>query len=134
MTEQINHLPTPWRIESAGVGFRRPHENHGDLAIVGSDDLCAGIVMGVFNGFSSQMAKTNAEFIIRACNNHNGLIKATEDYIDAVERRANYSAMIQATATAPQDEWLDQSELDKLVKTRRIQLRMAVQRAKGETA
>jgi len=70
----MTHTPTPWTIESRLVG---------PLVIVSGDTEVAHV-----DADSFQLASANAEFIVRACNNHKPLLEALELLIDNISPEA----------------------------------------------
>jgi hypothetical protein len=61
----MEHDPTPWKTANTYAG--------GPLVVCRADGLTL-----VVEGHSSAQWKANAEFIVRAANNHEGLLEACE--------------------------------------------------------
>jgi len=65
MTNQTTgqHTPTPWNLQTLRVSLVP--------------------VMIRVNGYTKETAEANAAFIVRACNSHDALVGALQDFIDA---------------------------------------------------
>lgn len=70
VVEQRAHTPTPWTRKGSHIYFQaHPGGYRFDLA-------------EVFRDVGSQTAEANSAFIIRACNAHDGLVKALKDMLE----------------------------------------------------
>lgn len=75
----MKHTPTPWNHKIAGLNHwicPTGGEESGHVAFIGGRDF-------LYKDISQDLQEANAEFIVRACNNHDQLVD-TLKLIDAV--------------------------------------------------
>ncbi|MFA5158566.1 MAG: hypothetical protein WC451_05290 [Patescibacteria group bacterium] len=89
---EAKHTELPWNFERATSGFRKP--DTGDLMILNEGKICPAIVWSW--GGSDKTGNTNAAFIVRACNNFEGLLEACKASLDALTQNKTFAADIDA--------------------------------------
>jgi hypothetical protein len=81
--ENTMHTPGPWKIEPATAGFREPCSGGArDMAIVGADGTCPGVLWDGVVGELAQQQAANAK-----------LIAAAPDMLEALQFVAKYAAL-----------------------------------------
>ncbi len=102
------HTPTPWRLRTSGnVGNAVEAfcgKTHGDLddgfRIVATYQEC---ISGVDYKTHVANAHANGQFIVRAVNSHDALVKALEQARDVLGRIADLSTALRSGGPDPMD-------------------------------
>ncbi len=98
------HTPTPWRtwdVIAANGSDEYPEASKGDLRIVGSDNICVGIIFG--GNSSLPEADKNAAFIVDAVNGYTASTAREAALREALEKASGYmtNAAIDLQTGAP---------------------------------
>lgn len=76
MSNADKHVPVPWMIDRVnGKMYISSEAADWEVCTIGQDD--------------NTIHQANAAFILRACNNHDALLAALEELIDAVPKQDN---------------------------------------------
>ena len=94
------HTPTPWEIEPQTTTVVKPDKTNripSTIAIVKDPND---------NMHQTEIAKANAEFIVRACNSHDALLKACKGLMLELEKKWGCGDLVHIPHNNPQMEWL----------------------------
>jgi len=101
------HTPAPWKVGGYdGVTIYAPDDSDGDPCIISTLNIRSKNIQYLhdvfsFPKYSSQQA--NAEFIVRACNNHHELLEALEECLEYLESCYDADYQGEETGYIPND-------------------------------
>lgn len=92
----MNHTPTPWVIANTGTDcpqISAPAKGHGYYSLIAS--VTQRDKHPLYGGeISTQEALANAEFVVRACNAHEDLVKIAKAYRNHLTACANTHGLV----------------------------------------
>ncbi len=80
----MTHTPTPWTINGPSPGLDRDIDDGGDYAILSAEKHIIAETFRLISRGIAADSEANAQFIVRAVNNHDALLEALEGLADKV--------------------------------------------------